>query len=64
MWFYIAGNAVRTRSMRLEPGQYGTEIRVKILNMIKTFFYAVSYFRNPSGIDTGHDTGGTGSIRI
>jgi hypothetical protein len=45
--------------MRLEPGQYGyqygMEIRVKILNMTKTFFSAVPYSRNPSGIDTGYD---------
>ena len=47
--------------MRLEPGQYGyqyeIEIRVKILNMTNTFFSAVSYSQNPSGIDPGYDAG-------
>ena len=58
MQFYIAGWC---GSMRLEPDkygyQYGIEIRVKILNMTKTFFSAVSYSPNPSGIDTGYDEG-------
>jgi hypothetical protein len=47
--------------MPLELGQYmyqyGIEIRVKILNMTKTFFSAASYSSNPSGIDTGYDAG-------
>jgi hypothetical protein len=55
-------------SMRLEPGQYGyqyrIEIRVKILNMTKTFFSAVSYSRNSSGIDTGYDAGLYGWNRV
>jgi hypothetical protein len=54
--------------MRLEPGQYryqyGIEIRVKILNMTKTFFSAASYSRNPSGIDTGCDAGLYGRNRV
>ena len=54
--------------MRLEPGQYGyqygIEIRVKILNMTKTFFSAVSYSQNPSGIDTGYDAGLYGWNRV
>ena len=56
MQFYITGWC---GSMRLEPGQYGyhygIEIRIKILNMTKTFFSAASHSRNPSGIDTGYD---------
>jgi hypothetical protein len=48
-------------SMQLDPGQYGyqygIEILAKILNMTKTIFSAVSYSRNPSGIDTGYDAG-------
>jgi hypothetical protein len=55
-------------SMRLEPGQYGyqygIEILVKIFNMTKTFFSAVSYSRNPSGIDTGYDAGLYGRNRV
>jgi hypothetical protein len=54
--------------MRLEPGQYGyqygIEICVKILNMTKTFFSAVSYPRNPSGIDTGYSAGVYGWNRV
>jgi hypothetical protein len=61
-------NAVRTGSMRLEPGQYGyhygIEIRVKNLDMVKTFFSAASYSRNPSGIDTGYDAGLYGWNRV
>jgi hypothetical protein len=61
-------NAVRSGSMRLEPGQYGyqygIEIPVKNFNMTKTFFYAVAYSRNPSGIDTGYDAGLYGRIRV
>jgi hypothetical protein len=58
MRFYIAGWC---GSMRLEPGQYGYQYRIKIhakiLNMIKTFFSAISYPQNPSGIDKGYDAG-------
>jgi hypothetical protein len=54
--------------MLLEPGQYGYQygikIRAKILNMTKTFFSAVSYSRNPSGIDTGYDAGLYGWNRV
>jgi hypothetical protein len=61
-------NAVRTGSMRLELGQYryhyGIEIRVKILNTIKTFFSAASYSQTPSGIDTGYDAGLYGWNRV
>jgi hypothetical protein len=61
-------NAVRTESMRLEPGQYGyqhgIEIRVKILIMTKTFFSAVSYSRKPSGIDMGYNAGLYGRNRV
>jgi hypothetical protein len=54
--------------MQLEPGkygyQYGIEIRVKILNMTKTFFSAVLYSQNPSGIGTGYDAGLYGWNRV
>jgi hypothetical protein len=66
--FTLRVNAVRIGSMRLEPGQYGyhygIEIRVKVLNMTKTFFSAASYSRNPSGIDTGYDAGLYGWNRV
>jgi hypothetical protein len=65
MQLYIAGWC---GSMRLEPGQYGyqygIEIRVKLLNMTKTFFSAVSYSRNPSWIDTGYNEGLYGSNQV
>jgi hypothetical protein len=55
-------------SMRLELGQYGyqygIEIRVKNLNMTKTFFSAVSYSRNTWGIDAGFDAGLYGWNRV
>jgi hypothetical protein len=62
MEYTTRANAVlHCGSMRLGPGLYGyqngIEIRVKILNMTKTFFSAASYSRNPSGIDTGYDPG-------
>jgi hypothetical protein len=54
--------------MRLEPGQYGhqygIEICVKILNITKTLFSAVSYSRNLSGIDTGYNAGLYGWNRV
>jgi hypothetical protein len=55
MQFYIAGQY---------GYQYGIEIRVKILNMTKTFFSAVSYSRNPSGIDTGYNADLYGLNRV
>jgi hypothetical protein len=65
MQFYIAGWCW---SMRLEPGQYryqyGIKIRVKILNMTKTVFSAVSYSRNPSRLDSGYDAGLYGWNRV
>jgi hypothetical protein len=54
-------NAVRTGQYEY---QYGIEIRVKNLNMTKTFFSAVSYSRNPSGIDTGYNAGQYGRNRV
>jgi hypothetical protein len=50
--------------MRQYGYQYGIEIHVKILNMTKTFFSAVSYFQNSSGIDTGYDVGLCGWNRV
>jgi hypothetical protein len=56
-------NAVRIGSIRISI-DYGMEICVKILNMTKTFSSAVSYSRNPSGIDTGNDAGLYGWNRV